>query len=263
MRFLACLFLAGSILFAQTLNPDAAARPAKGKSSRSNMGSSGKAPNVPTPPSCGTKCGQERWPLKTLTDPEANIFKTAVATDTTVPALIAEPAPAKLTAVRAPLEKQLFHLKALLIGWKEELGSTAAGGATTGRSGGTSVPDHDFHIVIADPANTKTQMIIEVPDPTCQAVCSSQFLDKIKVARSAVSSQLGQPTASMVALPKPWLVEVTGPALFDFAHGQDGLAKNCIEIHPVLEIKFLQEQSHGPVHVNTKSDALPHQCGKK
>jgi len=51
---------------------------------------------------------------------------------------------------------------------------------------------------------------------------------------------------------------VTGPALFDFSHGQDGLAKNCIEIHPVLEIKFLQEQSNGPVHVNTKKDGLPH-----
>lgn len=125
-----------------------------------------------------------------------------------------EPAPAKLTDVRAPLEKQLFHLKALLIGWKEELGSTAHGGATKGSSGGTSVPDHDFHIVIADPASTKTQMIIEVPDPACQGVCGSKLLDKIKTARSAVSSQLGQPTANVVELPKPWLVEVTGPALF-------------------------------------------------
>jgi len=115
---------------------------------------------------------------------------------------LSEPAPAKLTD------------QALLIGWKEELGSTAHGGATKGSSGGTSVPDHDFHIVIADPANTKTQMIIEVPDPACQGVCSSKLLDKIKTARSAVSSQLGQPTANVVELLKPWLVEVTGPALF-------------------------------------------------
>jgi len=201
--------------------------------------------------------------LKTLTDAEASIFQNATARDTTVPKLVSEQAPAKLTDTRAPLEKQLFHLKALLLGWKEELGSTAHGGATAGSSGGTSVPDHDFHIVIADPANTNTQMIIEVPDPACQAVCSSAFLDKIKTARSAVSSQLGQPTANVVELPKPWLVEVTGPALFDFAHGQDGLANNCIEIHPVLEIKFLQEQSNGPVHVNTKTDGLPHNCGQR
>jgi hypothetical protein len=258
MRFLACLFLSGSILCAQTSNPNASASPSKGQSSHSKKGSSGKSSRGTTPSSCGTKCGVERWPLKTLTDSEAVVFQNAVATETTVPKLISEPAPAKLTNVRAPLEKQFFHLKALLIGWKEELGSAAPPGSTKG-----GVPDHDFHIVIADPANTKTQMIIEVPDPACQAVCSSKFLDKIKTARSAVSSQLGPPTANIVELPKPWLVEVTGPALFDFAHGQDGLAKNCIEIHPVLEIKFVQEQSNGPVHVNTKKDVLPHTCGQK
>jgi hypothetical protein len=212
------------------------------------------------------KCGVERWALKTLTDPGASGFESATATNTTVSKLISEQAPAQLTGIRAPLEKQLFHLQALLIGWKEELGSTGTkGGRAKGGSGSTSVPDHDFHIVIADPANTKTQMIIEVPDPTCQAVCSSKFLDKIKAARSAVSSQLGPPPpgASVKALPKPWLIEVTGPALFDFSHGQDALAENCIEIHPVLEIKFLKEQATGPVHVNNKSDKLPHSCGQK
>jgi hypothetical protein len=82
-------------------------------------------------------------------------------------------------------------------------------------------------------------------------VCSSTFRDKIKTVRNAVARQLGQPTANVLALPKPWLVEVTGPALFDFSHGQDAWAKNCIEIHPVLDIKFPREASNGPVHVNT------------
>lgn len=250
MRLLICIFLSASILSAQTNPGQPKGHPPQAKKKSSSGGT--------TPAGCGTRCGVERWPLKTLTDSEASIFQTATATDTTVPKLVSETAPVKLTNVRAPLEKQLFHLQALLIGWKEELGS--AGGATSG----TSVPDHDFHIVIADPANTKTQMIIEVPDPACQAVCSSAFLDKIKAARSTVSGKLGPPnTQNVVALPKPWLIEVTGPALFDFVHGQDGLAPNCIEIHPVLEIKFVQEQSNGPVHVNTKSDGLPHKCGVK
>jgi hypothetical protein len=249
MRFLICFFLSASILSAQTSNPP------KAHSSHSKKGSSGNSSKGTTPSSCGTRCGVERWTLKTLTDSEASIFQNATATDSAVPKLVSESAPAKLTNVRAPLEKQLFHLKALLIGWKEELGST----------GGASIPDHDFHIVIADPTDTKTQMIIEVPDPACQGVCSSRFLDKIKAARSAVSSQLGQPStsANVKELTKPWLVEVTGPALFDFDHGQDGLAKNCIEIHPVLEIKFLQEQSGGSVHVHTKNDGLPHNCGQR
>jgi hypothetical protein len=263
MRFLTCLFLSGSMLLAQTSNPAAAAGPSTGDPAHTKNGPSGKSSEGTTPSSCGTRCGVERWPLKTLTDADAGVFQNATATDTTVPKLVSEQAPPKLTDARAPLEKQLFRLKALVIGWKEELGSTAGAGASAASSGSTSVPDHDFHIVIADPANLKTQMIIEVPDPACQAVCSSAYLDKIKAARSAVSGKLGQPTATVVELPKPWLVEVTGPALFDFAHGQDGLAKNCIEIHPVLDIKFLQEQSSGPMHVNTKQDKLPHTCGQK
>lgn len=254
MRFLTCFFLSASILSAQT-HPGGQPKGHSPQAKKSSRGKSG------TTASCGTKCGVERWPLKTLTDPEASAFQNATATETTVPKLVSETAPAKLTNVRAPLEKQLFHLSALLIGWKEELGST--GGAGTKGSSGTSIPDHDFHMVIADPADTKTQMIIEVPDPACQAVCSSLFVDKFKTARSTVSSQLGPPTSSVVELPKPWLVEVTGPALFDFNHNQDGLAKNCIEIHPVLEIKFVQEESSGPVHVNTKNDALPHVCGQR
>ena len=254
MRLLTCFFLSASILSAQ-VNPTAP----KAHSPQARKGNSGKAGATA---SCGTRCGIERWSLKTLTDSEASAFQNATAKDTTVSNLVAETAPTKLTNVRAPLEKQLFHLTALLIGWKEELGST--GGAGTKGSSGTSIPDHDFHIVIADPSDAKTQMIIEVPDPACQAVCRSTFLDKFKVARSTVSGKLGPPnTQNVVALPKPWLVEVTGPALFDFDHDQDGLAKNCIEIHPVLEIKFLQEQPSGPVHVNTKNDALPHSCGQR
>lgn len=265
MRFLPCVVLASSILFAQTSNPPTSH--SKGHSSKSTKGTSSKS-SKSSAAGCGTRCGIERWALKTLTDPEAGAFKNATATDTTVPKLVAETAPAKLGDTRAPLEKQLFHLQALLIGWKEEIGNSgtktsSTSGTTASSSGGTSVPDHDFHIVIADPSNTKTQMIIEVPDPACQAVCSSAFLDQIKAARQTVSGQLGQPATSVVPLKKPWLVDITGPALFDFAHGQDGLARNCIEIHPVLEIKFMKQQGNGPVHVNTKSDKLVHQCGKK
>src|ERR1700719_3955740 len=104
MRFLACLFLSGTILFAQTSNPGAATGSPTGHSPHSK-----KRPSEgTTPSSCGTKCGVERWPLKTLTDSEASIFQTVTATDTTVPKLVSETAPAKLTDARAPLEKQLF-----------------------------------------------------------------------------------------------------------------------------------------------------------
>ena len=31
---------------------------------------------------------------------------------------------------------------------------------------------------------------------------------------------------------------MTGVGFYDFFHGQTGVAKNCIELHPVLAIKF-------------------------
>ncbi len=206
--------------------------------------------------SCGTKCGTERWPLKTLTDPEAAAFKSAPVNETTVSMLISQTAPSHLTNSRSPLEKQLFHMTALLIGWKIEDKNPAFASS----SGKQTIPDRDFHIVVADPNDTKKQMIIEVPDSTCQAVCSSAFLDKFKAARTAVSDKLGQPKPQIVTLPKPWLVEVTGPGLFDFVHGQDGLAPNCVELHPVLEIKFVQEQGSSSVHIN-KASEIVHRCG--
>ena len=68
--------------------------------------------------------------------------------------LIGETAPAKLTDTRVPLEKQRVHLTALIIGWKIE---TAAENFAKKASESTSVPDHDFHIVIADPNNTNNR----------------------------------------------------------------------------------------------------------
>jgi hypothetical protein len=209
---------------------------------------------------CGMECGQERWAIKTLTDSDATAVGDAAPQNTTVTDLIGKTAPAKLTNSRAPLEKERFHLTALIIGWKiEATMSDENVGKTTAMS--TSVPDHDFHLVIADPNNTKNQMIMEVPDPDCQAVCSSKFLKQISQVRSEVSSKLGTPTSSVVALAKPWLVEITGPAFFDFIHGQVGLARNCIEIHPVMEIKFLQQQ--GNEVTPHKAADLTHKCGKE
>jgi len=222
-----------------------------GQSAKKTTTSSGHTAHT-TSAACGVKCGQERWDIKTLTDPDATIFKNATATDATVAQLISQTPPAKLADTRDDSEKHLYHVHALLIGWKIEKGT----------SSGTTIPDLDFHMVIADPKNTKKQMIIEVPNPSCKGVCRSAFLNKFKVARTTVTSKLGNPTGDMVELPKPWVIDVTGPGFFDFSHRQDGLAPNCIEIHPVLEISFVQQKSNGPVHVN-KASELPHHCATR
>lgn len=209
---------------------------------------------------CGMKCGQERWAIKTLTDSDADSVGNASPQNTTLTALIGETAPAKLTDTRVPLEKQRFHLTALIIGWKIEA-ATAAENFGKNATASSSVPDHDFHIVIADPNNTNNQMIMEVPDPQCEAVCSSKFSPQISQVRKEVSARLGTPSDAVQPLSKPWLVEITGPAFFDFPHGQDGLAKNCIEIHPVMEITFVKQQ--GSEVTPHKAADLKHTCGKR
>jgi len=209
---------------------------------------------------CGMQCGQERWAIKTMTDSQADAVGNTPIEETTITKLIGQVAPAKLTDNRAPGEMKRYHFTALIVGWKIEA-KTAAENFGLTASASKSVPDHDFHIVIADPDNPTNQMIMEVPDPQCQAVCSSKFLSNIQQVRTQVSKQLGKPMDSVEPLSQPWLVEVTGPAFFDFAHGQDGLAKNCIEIHPVLALKFVKQQgSEIPPH---KADDLTHKCGER
>jgi hypothetical protein len=99
-------------------------------------------------------------------------------------------------------------------------------------------------------------MIAEIPDPAALAP-GSFFAEQITVARQAFDNQFGlQLTAAAqsaanqqfaAAAMAPALitasesVTVRGLGFFDFAHGQDGVAPNAIELHPVTSIEF-----HGP-----------------
>ena len=97
-------------------------------------------------------------------------------------------------------------------------------------------------------------MIAEIPDPTALAP-GSFFATQITAARQAFDEQFGlheaaappaAPAAaefSMAAM-APALTRVAesvtlqGLGFFDFAHGQDGVAPNAIELHPVISIEF-------------------------
>ena len=117
------------------------------------------------------------------------------------------------------LEKQRFHLIALIIGWKIEA-ATAAEDFGKKSTASNAVPDQDFHIVIADPNNANNQMIMEVPDPQCEAVCSSKFLAQISQLRKEVFSRLGTPSDTVQPLSTPWLLEITGPAFLTSRTGR-------------------------------------------
>jgi hypothetical protein len=177
----------------------------------------------------------ERWPVKTGADAGAANLVTQVPVAGTIAGLVALAVPAvRPPDARAPgAEETVWELDATLTGYKHET-------------------DGDYHLVIAD--GHDNTMIAEIPDPA-QAP-GSFFTEQITAARQAFDNQFGlqlaaaaQPAAASqfaaaivpALIPASESVTVRGLGFFDFAHGQDGVAPNAIELHPVISIEF-----HGP-----------------
>lgn len=169
---------------------------------------------------CGPHCGTERWSVKTLSDSDAGKVDVTNRIQQTVHDLVLLPAPSQLPIDSriAPTETTTFGVQARLVGFKKET-------------------DRDFHIVIAD-SQTNETMIVEIPDPQCDGVCSSQAKGLISQAHQTFVHQCGIPTLQFKKLTSPLLIRVTGIGFFDFKHGQTGVAKNAIELHPVLRIEL-------------------------
>jgi hypothetical protein len=167
---------------------------------------------------CGTHCGTERWPVKTLTDADAgHVNFTSVGTTVAHLRGLAVPASRPADARVAPTEVTMFRISAILIGWKLE-------------------GDRDMHLVIADPAQPSITMIAEVPSTTCDHVCSSGHVAQFRAARAALIAKFGTPTSSFHRFTTPPPITVTGVGFFDFLHGQTGVAPNGVELHPVLKV---------------------------
>jgi hypothetical protein len=198
---------------------------------------------------CGSHCGTERWAIKTLSDSDSATPAAATPTNTSVSVLASKKAPAQLPANTriAPIENEQVTVTALLIAWKEESGSTG---------------DHDFHLVLADPNDHSKTIIAEIPDPQCSGACASGKVNAFKTGRQVLTTELGAApqVTSAVAVVPPRLVEVTGVGFFDFNHGQDGLAPNCIEIHPVLKITVKGKEGSTAIPL---PKGVKHTCGRE
>jgi hypothetical protein len=210
-------------------------------------------PSAPTPnhpataAACGAHCGTERWAIKTLTDTQSAAAINSTPEQTSVSALAALPAPPRLppNARIPPTETQQFTVHALLIAWKEESGPTG---------------DRDFHLVLADPGDHGKTMIAEIPSPTCANACASAEVGAFGAARQVLTNELGPApgSGSIVLLDPPRKVEVTGVGFFDFDHKQSGLALNCIELHPVLQITVADTEPGGAIALPS---GVSHTCG--
>lgn len=165
------------------------------------------------------RCGTERWPVKTLADPQGKAMFDAPATTSTIAELSALPAPTRKELMAAmntrfPAEiqagRKLVH--AVVLGFKLET-------------------DSDVHIVLADRADQSITMVAEIPSPGC---VPEKYRSYIAGVRASFITAFGNPTPRMKHLPRPRPIQAEGPLFFDMIHGQTGVAKNGVELHPLL-----------------------------
>lgn len=167
------------------------------------------------PTSLFAQCGVERWSVKTGTDADVGLVNLNSSTNTTIAALRAPAAPNPIPANNrvSPWETTEWVLNATLTLYKLE-------------------SDSDYHLVLQD-ANGLT-MIVEIPSPSCVGA-GSPFLSGITNARNEFNARFTATTSFQTAnIP----VQVKGVGMFDFLHGQTGVAPNGIELHPVLDVIF-------------------------
>jgi hypothetical protein len=167
------------------------------------------------PTSLFAQCGVERWSVKTGTDADVGLVNLNSSTNTTIAALRAPAAPNPIPANNrvSPWETTQWVLNATLTLYKLE-------------------SDSDYHLVLQDAGGLT--MIVEIPSPTCVGA-GSPFLPGITNARNEFNAKFTATTSFQTAnIP----VKVTGVGMFDFLHGQTGVAPNGIELHPVLDIIF-------------------------
>lgn len=187
-----------------------------------------------------TAAVHQRWSVKTGADADAAKLVGQGPTATTIASMCALAVPAVLPpdGRSQGAEETVWQLDATLTGYKLE-------------------SDGDYHLVIAD--SQGHTMIAEIPDPA-QLAQGSFFASQIATARQAFDTQFGiqaKPPIPAPQAPGPGSVPDAGPAaalpglvraseqvtlvglgFFDFAHGQDGVAPNAIELHPVISIEF-------------------------
>jgi len=92
--------------------------------------------------------------------------------------------------------------------------------------------DSDYHMVLTDAAGRT--MIAEIPSPNCVGP-GSTLAAGIAHARAQFDAMFTATTAfQTVNIP----VQITGVGFFDYLEGQEGLAPNGVELHPIIDILF-------------------------
>ena len=180
------------------------------------------------------QCGVERWSVKTGTDPDAGLVNLSSSSSTTIVTMRSWTAPNPIPSNNrvSPYETTQWVLNATLTQYKLE-------------------SDSDYHLVISDASGNT--MIAEIPSPNCVGA-GSPFGPGITSSRNVFDARFTATTSFQTAnIP----VQITGVGMFDFLHGQTGVAPNGIEIHPVLNIVFNPSSADFSMSASPASLSLP------
>lgn len=170
---------------------------------------------VSLPPAIFAQCGVERWSVKTGTDADVGLINLSSSTAQTIVTMRGWPTPSPIPANNrvSPYETTQWVLNATLTQYKLE-------------------SDSDYHLVLSDASGNT--LIAEIPSPSCVGA-GSPFGPGIQNARNEFDAKYTA-TSSFKTANVP--VQIKGVGMFDFLHGQTGVAPNGIEIHAVLDIIF-------------------------
>jgi hypothetical protein len=169
-------------------------------------------PSPGKPRANGGSCGSERWNIKVGTDSGASHIAMQ-AFPNTIATLASLPAKGGGSSRSSPTETTIYELKNVVL---TELKLES---------------DSDYHLVVSD--GSSHTMIVEIPYQGCDS--GTTWSCYISSARSLVDSKY---TVSSSPQYPSATITVRGVGFFDVLHGQNGVAPNAIELHPVLEICF-------------------------
>lgn len=163
-------------------------------------------------------CGNERWDVKTLTDPARGLVDLTGAKASTVSAL-SKIQSTTHTASRRPEEIQVYRVRVIFDSLpKKKLGFKI------------EPNDSDIHLAVRD-GKGKT-MITEFPNRGCTA--GARYRTEMAKARAALIKACGQPVKGTFT-ELHGKATITGVLFFDFFHHQRGVSlPNVVELHPVL-----------------------------
>ncbi|HEX2397106.1 MAG TPA: hypothetical protein VHI73_03100 [Solirubrobacteraceae bacterium] len=96
-------------------------------------------------------------------------------------------------------------------------------------------PDRDIHLVVAEPGHPRRTMITELPSLRCYSVGVSPYRAAMIYARRALIRACGAVSRRQRRIVGS--ATVTGVGFWDSRHGQFGVARNGMELHPLLDFQ--------------------------